>query len=155
MAMAWPITSSGALCDGVHDDTTAFQSALDFAYNTGGQIALGLPIGNCLLSGPLSYRGESIIGVSMGQSVITGAPHSDVFSAPDRSDSPASICCFQNTRLHDFTVMLDSSTDINSFGISSALSRHGQRGGAGRVRAQYSLFNTLTGWTGNPSSRAR
>jgi len=94
----------GAVCDGVTDDTTALQSALDYAHAH--HVALTIPQGSCKTHS-LAWRGESIGGAGKQVSALIGFPGQDVLSAAaDGSVLP-------NTRLHDLTIYVDQSQDIS------------------------------------------
>ena len=57
-------TRYGALCDGVHDDTSAFQSAIDAAaapvnYVIGGMV--DVPAGTCMISRKLLVKDRAVL----------------------------------------------------------------------------------------------
>ena len=95
----------GAVCDGVTDDTSALQSALDYANAHG--VALVLPEGICKTR-TLSWRGESIGGLGKQVSALMGFPGEDVLvSGPD------ALNILSSTRLHDLTIYVDQSVDAS------------------------------------------
>ena len=100
----------GAVCDGVTDDTSALQAALNFAeaqYATGHGISLTLPAGICKTH-QLVWHLESIGGQGKQVSGLKGFPGEDVLSTG--TDSPN---LESNTRLHDLTIYVDVSVDVS------------------------------------------
>ncbi len=95
----------GAVCDGVTDDTSALQAAIDYAHTH--NVALTIPEGICKTH-PLNWHGESIGGVSEQDSALMGFPGQDVLmTMPDSSTLMA------NTRIHDLTIYVDQSLDAS------------------------------------------
>ena len=95
----------GAVCDGVTDDTSALQAALNYANAHG--VALVLPEGTCKTR-TLSWRGESIGGLGKQVSALMGFPGEDVLvSGPD------ALNILSSTRLHDLTIYVDQSVDVS------------------------------------------
>ena len=95
----------GAVCDGVTDDTSALQAALNYA-NTHG-VALTIPEGICKTR-TLNWHGESIGGLGKQVSALKGFPGQDVLaSATDATN------LMQYTRLHDLTIYVDQSVDVS------------------------------------------
>jgi hypothetical protein len=95
----------GAVCDGATDDTTALQTALNYAHTIG--VALTIPQGTCKTQ-TLLWRGETIGGLGKQVSALKGFPGEDVLaSGPDETDF------LTGTRLHDLTIYVDQSTDVS------------------------------------------
>ena len=95
----------GAVCDGVTDDTSALQAALNYANAHG--VALVLPEGTCKTR-TLSWHGESIGGLGKQVSALMGFPGEDVLvSGPD------ALNLLSYTRLHDLTIYVDQSVDAS------------------------------------------
>ena len=95
----------GAVCDGTTDDTSALQTALNYAQAHG--VALTMPQGNCKTR-TLTWHGESMGGMGKQVSALTGYPGQDVLAtAADSANMPA------NTRLHDLTINVDVSLDVS------------------------------------------
>ncbi len=95
----------GAVCDGVTDDTSALQAALNYANAHG--VALTLPEGTCKTR-TLNWRGESIGGLGKQVSALMGFPGEDVLvSGPDAMN------ILSYTRLHDLTIYVDQSMDVS------------------------------------------
>ena len=93
----------GAVCDGVTDDTSALQAALNYGNAHG--VALVLPEGTCKTR-TLSWHGESIGGLGKQVSALLGFPGEDVLvSGPD------ALNMLSYTRLHDLTIYVDQSVD--------------------------------------------
>ena len=93
----------GAVCDGVTDDTSALQAALNYSNAHG--VALLLPDGTCKTR-TLSWHGESIGGLGKQVSALLGFPGEDVLvSGPD------ALNMLSYTRLHDLTIYVDQSVD--------------------------------------------
>ena len=147
------VVEFGAKCDGVTDDSVAIQAAFDYAYDSpkvdphsgksmlrADGVELSFPVGTCYVAHTINYRGEAFHGVSISQSFIKGPPHDDVFAAIDVSDSPKRPCCFQGTRSHDITIMIDISEDVTT---SAAWAARGRGQGQGSVFA-----NRFEGWAG-------
>jgi len=102
----------GAVCDGVTDDTSALQSAINYAQTHG--VSLTIPQGICKTR-TLVWHGESIGGFGKQVSALMGFPGMDVLaSAPD------SVNLLSYTRLHDLTIYVDQSVDVS---CSSAVGR--------------------------------
>ena len=95
----------GAVCDGVTDDTSALQAALNYAQTHG--VALTIPQGTCKTR-TLNWHGESIGGLGKQVSALLGFPGQDVLVS--QSDSPNLL---QYTRLHDLTIYVDQSVDAS------------------------------------------
>ena len=95
----------GAVCDGVTDDTSALQSAINYAETHG--VSLTIPQGTCKTR-TLVWHGESIGGFGKQVSALMGFPGQDVLaSAPD------SVNLLGYTRLHDMTIYVDQSLDVS------------------------------------------
>ena len=100
----------GAVCDGVTDDTSALQTALNFGetqYLAGRGFSLTLPAGICKTH-QLVWHLQSIGGQGKQVSGLKGFPGEDVLSSG--TDSPA---LESNTRLHDLTIYVDASADVS------------------------------------------
>ncbi len=95
----------GAVCDGVTDDTTAMQAALNYANAHG--VALLLPEGTCKTR-TLSWHGESIGGLGKQVSALMGFPGEDVLAS-----GPDALNMLSYTRLHDLTIYVDQSVDAS------------------------------------------
>ena len=95
----------GAVCDGATDDTTALQSALNYANAHG--VALTIPQGTCKTRA-LNWHGESIGGLGKQVSALKGFPGQDVLVT--RTDSTNLL---SNTRVHDLTIYVDQSLDVS------------------------------------------
>jgi len=95
----------GAVCDGVTDDTSALQAALNFA-NTRG-VALTIPQGTCKTHS-LNWHGESIGGMGKQVSALMGFPGQDVLASVTDSTTMLSY-----THLHDLTIYVDQSLDVS------------------------------------------
>ncbi len=95
----------GAVCDGVTDDTSALQAAIDYAHTH--NVALTIPEGICKTR-PLNWHGESIGGVSEQDSALMGFPGQDVLTT-----MPDSSTLMANTRIHDLTIYVDQSLDAS------------------------------------------
>ena len=69
-AYSIPMVPIGAACDGIHDDTTAFENALTAAIATGG--VLVIPLGTCIVNSSLVITGSvGIIGQGQKASILT------------------------------------------------------------------------------------
>ena len=95
----------GAVCDGVTDDTSALQAALNYA-NTH-SVSLTLPQGACKTQ-VLNWHGESIGGLGKQVSSLMGFPGQDVLAS--QIDA---LNLLSYTRLHDFTIYVDQSEDVS------------------------------------------
>ena len=95
----------GAVCDGSSDDTSALQSALNYAQAHG--VALTIPQGTCKTR-TLNWHGESIGGLGKQVSALKGFPGQDVLATAADSGSLLS-----NTRVHDLTIYVDQSVDVS------------------------------------------
>ncbi|MDR3725016.1 MAG: hypothetical protein P4K83_11075 [Terracidiphilus sp.] len=95
----------GAVCDGTTDDTSALQTALNYANAHG--VALTLPQGVCKTH-TLTWYGESIGGAGKQVSALKGFPGEDVLATPTDSTNILSY-----TRLHDLTIYVDLSVDAS------------------------------------------
>jgi len=95
----------GAVCDGHTDDTSALQTALNYAQAHG--VGLSIPQGTCKTQ-TLNWHGESIGGVSKQVSALMGFPGQDVLQSV--ADSPSLLAY---TRLHDLTIYVDQSVDVS------------------------------------------
>ncbi len=95
----------GAVCDGVTDDTSALQAALNYAQTHG--VALTIPQGTCKTRA-LNWHGESIGGLGKQVSALMGFPGQDVLSA--MADNPNLL---SYTRIHDLTIYVDQSMDAS------------------------------------------
>jgi hypothetical protein len=132
----------GAVCDGVTDDTTALQAALNYAQAHG--VALTIPQGTCKTQS-LNWHGESIGGLGKQVSALLGFPGQDVLATMTDSLSLLSY-----TRLHDLAIYVDQSADIS---CSPARGRAAAGSCAvGRLLESNSIFspggNGLTGVAG-------
>ena len=95
----------GAVCDGVTDDTSALQAALNYAQTHG--VALSIPQGTCKTR-TLIWHGESIGGMGKQVSALMGFPGQDVLAtATDSTD------LLSYTRVHDLTIYVDQSVDVS------------------------------------------
>jgi len=100
----------GAVCDGVTDDTSALQAALNFAqaqYAAGHGISLTLPAGTCKTH-QLTWHLESIGGQGRQVSGLKGFPGEDVLATVTDATN-----LLGNTRLHDLTIYVDQSVDVS------------------------------------------
>ncbi|MDR3793374.1 MAG: hypothetical protein P4L03_08335 [Terracidiphilus sp.] len=95
----------GAVCDGATDDTSALQTALNYANAHG--VALTIPQGVCKTH-TLTWHGESIGGAGKQVSALKGFPGEDVLATPTDSTNILSY-----TRLHDLTIYVDQSVDAS------------------------------------------
>ncbi|MFZ1084518.1 MAG: hypothetical protein WAN35_06100, partial [Terracidiphilus sp.] len=95
----------GAVCDGITDDTSALQAALNYAQAHG--VALSIPQGTCKTH-TLNWHGESIGGMGKQVSALMGFPGQDVLLTATDSTSILSY-----TRIHDLTIYVDQSQDIS------------------------------------------
>jgi len=95
----------GAVCDGATDDTSALQTALNYANAHG--VALTIPQGVCKTH-TLTWYGESIGGAGKQVSALKGFPGEDVLATPTDSTNILSY-----TRLHDLTIYVDQSVDAS------------------------------------------
>ena len=95
----------GAVCDGVTDDTSALQSAINYAQAHG--VALTIPEGTCKTR-TLNWHGESIGGLGKQVSALMGFPGQDVLATT--ADNPNIL---SYTRLHDLTIYVDQSQDVS------------------------------------------
>ncbi|WP_420238562.1 hypothetical protein ACOBR2_02855 [Telmatobacter bradus] len=95
----------GAVCDGATDDTSALQSALNYAHANG--VALTLPAGTCKTQA-LTWRGESMSGLGKQVSALKGFPGQDVLVSPTDSTSILSF-----THLRDLTIYVNQSEDVS------------------------------------------
>jgi hypothetical protein len=95
----------GAVCDGVTDDTSALQTALNYAQTHG--VALTIPQGTCKTHS-LNWHGESIGGLGKQVSALMGFPGQDVLSTV--ADNPNLLAY---TRIHDLTIYVDQSLDAS------------------------------------------
>lgn len=95
----------GAVCDGATDDTTALQTALNYAYAKG--VALVLPQGTCFTQA-LTWRGESIRGLGKAVSALKGFPGQDVLVSATDSTQIVS-----GTTVRDLTIYVDVSRDAS------------------------------------------
>jgi len=95
----------GAVCDGTTNDTTALQSALNYANARG--VALTIPQGTCKTH-TLTWRGETVGGLGKQVSALKGYPGEDVLATPTDSTNILS-----HTRLHDLTIYVDQSVDVS------------------------------------------
>ncbi len=134
----------GARCDGTTDDSAAMQAAFDAEWDsiavTNKPFDLSIPNGTCIAS--IQYRGESFHGSSTGMSRIKGLPGRSVLESPDNADGPpARGCCFQYARVHDVTIVVDSTVDANIATAGWAAKKQGA--GQGSIFA-----NTFAGWAG-------
>ncbi len=100
----------GAVCDGVTDDTSALQAALNYAqaqYGTGHGVALTLPAGVCKTHA-LQWHLESLGGQGRQVSGLMGYPGEDVLATA--VDAPNLLA---NARVHDLTIYVDQSVDVS------------------------------------------
>jgi hypothetical protein len=95
----------GAVCDGTTDDTSALQTALNYAQTHG--VALTIPQGTCKTR-TLSWHGESIGGMGKQVSALMGFPGQDVLATAADSTNLLSY-----THLHDLTIYVDQSVDVS------------------------------------------
>ncbi len=95
----------GAVCDGATDDTAALQAAINYAQSH--HVGLTLPSGICRTH-QLNWHLESIGGQGAQNSALMGYPGEDILATS--ADSPT---LFSGTRLHDFTLYVDQSTDVS------------------------------------------
>jgi hypothetical protein len=95
----------GAVCDGSTDDTSALQTALNYAFANG--VALTLPQGTCKTQ-TLTWRGESIRGLGKAVSALKGFPGQDVLASATDSTQFVS-----GTELRDLTIDVDVSVDVS------------------------------------------
>jgi hypothetical protein len=95
----------GAVCDGSTNDTSALQTALNYANAHG--VALTIPQGTCKTHA-LSWHGESIGGLGKQVSALMGFPGEDVLVTPTDSTSILSY-----TRLNDLSIYVDQSVDAS------------------------------------------
>ena len=95
----------GAVCDGVTDDTSALQSAINYAETHGA--SLTIPQGTCKTR-TLVWHGESIGGFGKQVSALMGFPGQDVLAT-----APDSVNLLRYTRLHDLTIYVDQSVDVS------------------------------------------
>ena len=95
----------GAVCDGTTDDTSALQTALNYAQTHG--VALTIPQGTCKTR-TLSWHGESIGGLGKQVSALMGFPGQDVLATAADSTNLLSY-----THLHDLTIYVDQSVDVS------------------------------------------
>jgi hypothetical protein len=95
----------GAVCDGATDDTSALQSALNYA--NAHSIALTIPQGTCKTRS-LNWRGESIGGLGKQVSALMGFPGQDILAT-----GADSVNLLSYTRIHDLTIYVDQSIDVS------------------------------------------
>ena len=133
----------GAVCDGVTDDTSALQAALNYANAHG--VAVTIPAGTCKTRA-LNWRGESIGGLGKQVSALMGFPGQDVLaSAPDAPN------ILSYTRIHDLTLDVDQSMDVSCTPAKGAAAAGSC--GVGRPVEENSIFspggNGLTNTAGS------
>ena len=109
----------GAVGDGVIDDTVALAAA--FAQSDTSGVPVLIPKG-IFLTDTIDWRVQSIVGVSVGQSIIKGKPGQDVLLVN------ATVGQFyrDNGLLADFTIVVDDSLDV-----AASFSTRGGVGNAG------------------------
>lgn len=95
----------GAVCDGATDDTSALQTALNYAFAHG--VGLTLPQGRCKTQ-TLTWRGESLRGMGKAVSALMGFPGQDVLASATDSTQFVS-----GTMVRDLTIYVDVSVDAS------------------------------------------
>ncbi len=100
----------GAVCDGVTNDTSALQTAINYAqtaYAAGHGVSLTLPAGVCKTH-QLQWHLESIGGQGRQVSALMGFPGEDVLATATDATN-----LLGNARLHDLTIYVDRSVDVS------------------------------------------
>ena len=115
-----PVTLFGAVCDGVTNDTAAFQLAVD-STSAGGM--LHLPLGRCYLGAPVTIKDKaiSIRGEGTG-SVLVG--DGDILVGVNASGSQLSDFAIElHTQPWSFDLLSDTNDFLSLFNVTKTLTR--------------------------------